>query len=507
MKLIEDKKYKAIAILISIPILLISQYYLYKFGIFRPMIKGAEIEIVSGDYIKDIDKYIIKLNETVTLSNGDYIKVPSYAKEPNIWFNILDDSKVLKLEGKNKIIAMKEEISSVAIMKNNRILKRADIKVVDPKIDVDTLIEGNLKYVGDKATITNTIKTNYERFKEKETVNIESTNKDIITVNGNKIEAVGVGNAKIIISSKSYQAEYPFNIQAKIDSIDIRDIEIQVNQITKLKPKIKTSPKNLKYPTIKYELVENKLPVERAIVLSKDGTVKGIRPGSEKVKITCGNKSKIITVNVVEKSTSNINIDNLTYSYYIIDGKLIINLEWDYIKDIYEYDLYLKNNSLNEKDFKLFKSIKVSEEDIKNSNRVSSTIEVDLIDGSIPDISLYVLGKTDVGYTNPSKQVNISEPKEDITNISVKNLRYEVLENSIKLVWDKVDMQDISYSVYRKDKLNHEDGFTLIENNIVENEFDIIFNEQNIDMEFYIIAHQNGKSSAQSNIISVKLDI
>ena len=93
------------------------------------MIKGAEIEIVNGDYIKDIDKYIIKLNETIDLSDGDYIKIPSYAKEPNIWFNVLDNSGVLKLEG-NKITAMKEGISSIAIMKNSRILKKADKRLL-----------------------------------------------------------------------------------------------------------------------------------------------------------------------------------------------------------------------------------------------------------------------------------------------------------------------------------------------------------------------------------------
>ncbi len=70
MKFIEDQRHKKLIIILSIPILLIAQYYLYKLGVLRPMIKGAEIEIVNGDYIKDIDKYIIKLNETIDLSDG-----------------------------------------------------------------------------------------------------------------------------------------------------------------------------------------------------------------------------------------------------------------------------------------------------------------------------------------------------------------------------------------------------------------------------------------------------
>ena len=102
MIFVKNKKYRKIAIIISIPILLVAQYYLFKFGILRPMVKGVEIEIVDGEYVKDIDKYVVKLNETVTLSTGEYIKVPSYAKNPNIWFNVLDNSGTLKIDG-NKL--------------------------------------------------------------------------------------------------------------------------------------------------------------------------------------------------------------------------------------------------------------------------------------------------------------------------------------------------------------------------------------------------------------------
>ena len=207
MKFIEDQRHKKLIIILSIPILLIAQYYLYKFGVLRPMIKGAEIEIVNGDYIKDIDKYIIKLNETIDLSDGDYIKIPSYAKEPNIWFNVLDNSGVLKLEG-NKITAMKEGISSIAIMKNSRILKKADIKVVDPQIKLTNTLEGNLNYVGDSANIISTVESNYNRFKEKEKVTYESTNENVIKVNEGKLEAVGVGNAEYYNKSKGPRRSY-----------------------------------------------------------------------------------------------------------------------------------------------------------------------------------------------------------------------------------------------------------------------------------------------------------
>ena len=44
-------------IIIIIPTILIAQYYLFKFGAIKPMVKGIEIEMENGDYIKDIDKF------------------------------------------------------------------------------------------------------------------------------------------------------------------------------------------------------------------------------------------------------------------------------------------------------------------------------------------------------------------------------------------------------------------------------------------------------------------
>ena len=507
MKFIKDKKYKIFIILISIPILFISQYYLYKFGILRPMIKGAEIEIVNGDYIKDIDKYIIKLNETVQLSNEDYIKIPSYAKEQNIWFNILDNSGVLKLEG-DKITAQKEGISSVAIMKNSRILKKADIKVVNPEIKLTNILEGDLKYVGDSANIISTVESNYNRFKEKEKVTYESTDENIIKVNNGKLEAVGVGSANIIIKAKDQEEVIFFkDIKAKVAKIDISNKEIQVDDTIKLKPKITTSPKNLSNPSIKFELVDKKSTSDRAIKLYNDGTIVGIKEGIEKVKVICGDKVKIINIKVVKKSIENSKIENLKCtSYDIMDNKAIINLEWDYIKDIYDYTIEVRDNSLNENKFKVYNNIKITQDDISDLGKVKTTIEFELSDNKELDISLRVLGKNNLGYTKPSNIVDIKLPSEDITDISVNNLYYELdeINNTIKLMWDEIDLQGVSYSVYVKNNLNNESGFLLLQDKILNNEYEITLNDESFDFDIYVKAYKDEKYSKESNLLNIK---
>lgn len=507
MKFIKNKKYKIFIILISIPILFISQYYLYKFGILRPMIKGAEIEIVNGDYIKDIDKYIIKLNETVQLSNGDYIKIPSYAKEQNIWFNILDNSGVLKLEG-DKITAQKEGISSVAIMKNSRILKKADIKVVNPEIKLTNVLEGDLKYVGDSANIISTVESNYNRFKEKEKVTYESTDEDIIKVNNGKLEAVGVGSANIIIKAKDQEEVIFFkDIKAKVAKIDISNKEIQVDDTIKLKPKITTSPKNLSNPSVKFEFVDKKSTSDRAIKLYNDGTIVGIKEGIEKVKVICGDKVKIINIKVVKKSIENSKIENLKCtSYDIMDNKAIINLEWDYIKDIYDYTIEVRDNSLNENKFKVYNNIKITQDDISDLGKVKTTIEFELSDNKELDISLRVLGKNNLGYTKPSNIVDIKLPSEDITDISVNNLYYELdeINNTIKLMWDEIDLQGVSYSVYVKNNLNNESGFLLLQDKILNNEYEITLNDESFDFDIYVKAYKDEKYSKESNLLNIK---
>ena len=98
------------------------------------MVKGIEIEMENGDYIKDIDKFIIKLNDTVTLSTGDYVIIPDYAKEPNIYFKSLDDSNILSING-NEVTANQEGTTVIGVMKNSRILKKINIKVVNPKVE------------------------------------------------------------------------------------------------------------------------------------------------------------------------------------------------------------------------------------------------------------------------------------------------------------------------------------------------------------------------------------
>lgn len=504
MKNIKDTN-KALLLAISIPILLVAQYYLFKYGAINPMVKGIEIEMEDGDYVKDIDKFVMKLNDTVTLSSGDYVIIPSYAKKPNIYFKILDDEGILNITG-NEVIAQKEGIATVGIMKNSRVLKKINIKVVDPKVEnLIATLDNEIKYVGESAKISSIVEVDYDKFKEKQIVTYESSDDKILKIKGDTVKAVGVGKASLYIKAGNKEKVFDYNIEAKIEKIDIQNtINIAKNETIKLKPNIITSPSGLKHGKIKYELVDRKVPIDYFISLDKNGTITGLKEGSEKIKITCGNKSKIITIKVEKESIIDIIIKNIQVNYEIINDKLLINITWDYIKYINNYEIFLKNNSLGEVNYKLYHSLEVKENQVSD-NKINTKIEVDLFEGNIPNLSLYVVGKNDKVTTKPSNIVNIIPKLENIEEETVENLSWSIDEGSnlLMLTWDKLNIDNVTYSVYIKDNLNGDNGFMLYENSLQNNTLNIELKED-FDMDIYVVGSKYGKFSKQSNTINVK---
>ncbi len=291
------KNKKITIALLIFPIVFILQFFLFKNGIISPQIKGIEIDIVKGQYIKDIDKYVVKLNKDVIFSVGDYVKIPSYAKNPKIEFKNLDEDKIIKIEDTSKIMkntvkitGIKKGLTSVAIVKNNRILKKFNILVVDPKVvDLNTTIDGTLKYVGDVSAINNSVEVDFDRFDEEYEVKYKSSNENILKIINNKIYAVGVGKASILVDANSKKETYFYNIVAKLKNIKVDDeIFLEIGEKKFIESKVETEPSNLKVPEVKYRFSESKLPVDRKIRLQENGEIVGLREGTEKIIVSCG---------------------------------------------------------------------------------------------------------------------------------------------------------------------------------------------------------------------------
>lgn len=506
-----NKKQQKILVLISLPILVFVQYFLFKVGLLSPMLRGIDLKIVNGDYVADLDEYTVKLNETVKLSSGSYIIIPSYAKKPNIKFAILDNENILKIKG-NELTGIKEGISTVGIIKNKRVLRKANIRVIDPKVeDIIVSTENNLNYVGETTKIDTVVKVDYDKFKEKEKATYKSSNEGVVKIEGNKLKAIGVGNANIYIKSKNKEEILSYNIQAKVDKISINNvIKLDNNDSIKLKPTILTSPRGLKHPNIKYELIESKLPIQRAIRLDSDGTIVGLKEGEEKVKISCGNKSKIITIKVVNEPILDKLIKNLKYSYEIIEHNTKVKLTWDKVDDIYYYDIYMKNNSLNETNFKKYKTVELEKGNI-SLDKVYTDIKLSLIDF---DLSIYITGEDSKKNVYKSNIINIKDNSFEDNDVKEEKLEVnnlvsyiDVENNLVKLTWDKTLVDGVEYSIYIKNNLEQDKGFELLNSNIETNEYTMDIPNQEIDIDVYVKANKEQNYSDNSNIVNIKREL
>ena len=518
MRIIDQVKNRKSIIILIIPLLIVSQYYLFKFGILRPMIKGVEIKIINGDYIQDIDKYVIRLGEEVTLSSGEYIKIPQYAKDPEISFKVLDNNKVLKIIDNNEneqntstLIGLKKGYSSIAIVKNSRVLKKATVLVVDPQVEsLDLNVDGNLVFVGDSAEIGSNVEVDYKQFKDAYKVTYESSNEDILKIEGNEVKAIGVGNATIYAKSGDKVDSIRYRISAKVSSMKVdKSIEIEVGESKNIVPKITTSPRGLKHPTVEYQLVESKLPIERTIRLDQNGVLVGLREGEEKVLVSCGvgsnKKSQIVTVKVVKESLLKKYIKDLISNYKVVDNKILITLTWSSLEEIYNYDVYLKNNLSDDKSYSVVKSIIMDKIDLDSKNKIKANLEIDLDNINEVDFDIYVVGVTDRGSTNKSNVVNIKHSIEDTEKDSINlSANLDKDNKNIHLSWNSIE--NAKYNIYVKDISKGDQSFVLHAEGISENNYTLNLDGEDLNLEVYVSAVVEGKDEIKSAIKVLKQD-
>lgn len=406
MKSFRENK-RLIRLVVIIPLLLVGQYFMFSKGVISPIVKGVEIKIIGGNYIKDLDKYIIKLGDDVEISAGNYVKIPGYAKDPKLWFNALDDNGIIEIKD-NKITALKEGYTSVAVMKGNRLIKKAMLKVVNPDVEsLDMDLSDELKYVGDKATISSSVAiSDYQKFKDTYKAKYLSSDESILKIDGDKVEAVGVGTATISGECGDKLVEIPLKIEAKVSKLEVaNEFILEEGQTTKINPKVTTSPKGLKPPKVEYRYADKKKKSDRAAKVSSSGKISAIREGSEKIVVSCGEKERIIKVTVKKRSVKNSTIKNINYSYEVGEENIKLDVSWDSLEGIKSYDIYVKD--YDDEEYNIIQSVSQSEE---KEGKINTTLEIELSEiGENQDKSLeiYIVGVGEKESTKPSDKIII----------------------------------------------------------------------------------------------------
>ena len=406
MKSFRENK-RLIRLVVIIPLLLVGQYFMFSKGVISPIVKGVEIKIIGGNYIKDLDKYIIKLGDDVEISAGNYVKIPGYAKDPKLWFNALDDNGIIEIKD-NKITALKEGYTSVAVMKGNRLIKKAMLKVVNPDVEsLDMDLSDELKYVGDKATISSSVAiSDYQKFKDTYKAKYLSSDESILKIDGDKVEAVGVGTATISGECGDKLVEIPLKIEAKVSKLEVaNEFILEEGQTTNINPKVTTAPKGLKPPKVEYRYADRKKKSDRAAKVSSSGKISAIREGSEKIVVSCGEKERIIKVTVKKRSVKNSTIKNINYSYEVGEENIKLEVSWDSLEGIKSYDIYVKD--YDDEEYNIIQSVSQSEE---KEGKINTTLEIGLSEiGENQDKSLeiYIVGVGEKESTKPSDKIII----------------------------------------------------------------------------------------------------
>ena len=403
------------------------------------------------------------------------------------------------------LVGLKEGYSSIALVKNSRVIKKATVLVVDPKVEsLDMNVNGSLVFVGDSATIDSSIEVDYKRFNDTYEVTYESSDEDILSIEGNKVKAVGVGRATIYAKSGDKVDAIRYSINAKVASMKVdKEIEIEIGQSKKIKPTIITSPKGLKHPTIEYELVENKLPIERAVSLKSDGTITGLIEGEEKILVSCGigknKKTQIINVSVVKESLEKKSIKDLLSVFEVSDNKGIINLSWTALEDIYKYDIYIKNNLIENSEYNIAKSIIMDKIDLDNTSKIKATLEVDLANLEEIDYNIYVVGVTDKGNTEQSNIIRVNHDISDLEHESINISSNIDMENKeVNLSWNALGNSE--YNVYVKDISKGDTDFKLYKSNLTYPSCSISFDGEVLDLEVYVVSIIDGNEKVKSDI-------
>lgn len=406
-----NKNKKIILLIIIIPLLLVGQYFMFSKGIISPLVKGVEIKIIGGNYIKDLDKYIVKQGDEVEISAGNYVKIPGYAKDPELWFNVLDDTCIAEIKG-NKMKALKEGYTSVAVMKGSRLIKKAMIKIVNPDVEsLDLDLSDSLKYVGDKATITSSVAiSNYKKFEDTYKTKYLSSDESVIKIDGDNAMAVGVGSATISGECGGKTVEIPLKIEAKIAKLEVpKEFVLEEGQTAIIKPKVTTSPKGLKPPKVEYKYSTKKKKDERAAYVSEGGQISAVREGTENIVVSCGQKSATVKITVKKRSIKNSSIKNINYSYNVEENKIKIEISWDSLDGIKAYDIHAKKQ--DDEEYEVLKTIPQSEE---KEGKVSTTIEIELSENDENEeesneksLDMYIVGVGENESTKPSEKIII----------------------------------------------------------------------------------------------------
>ena len=192
-------------------------------------------------------------------------------------------------------------------------------------------------------------------------------------------------------------------------------------------------------------------------------------------------------------------IKDLISNYKVVDNKILITLTWSSLEEIYNYDVYLKNNLSDDKSYSVVKSIIMDKIDLDSKNKIKANLEIDLDNINEVDFDIYVVGVTDRGSTNKSNVVNIKHSIEDTEKDSINlSANLDKDNKNIHLSWNSIE--NAKYNIYVKDISKGDQSFVLYAEGISENNYTLNLDGEDLNLEVYVSTVVEGKDEIKSTI-------
>lgn len=513
-----DKK-KVLAIF-AVPVLSSLLYFGLKLGYVDPMIKGIDIQMIGGTFITNLNKYVIKVGDTIKISTGDYVVIPRFSKKPDLKFINLDKNGVTTLNG-NILKAEKKGYSTIGLINKNRVLKKVTIMVVDPTINnMEISLSNPIRFFGDKAHITSTVNVDdYKKLEKGYKLSYSTTNDKILRVSTDDVEAIGIGKAKLISRYGRKEIRTDIEVLPRVDDIEIGDYyRVEEGDEISLAPNIKTSPS---YGVIKPKYnIEEKVGYSKntlreytdsgyqtidGISIDSNGRLKANRVGKYLASIEAGRMDRSFVVDVGKKKFENLTVENLQYHVSKSKDKLDIEIGFDYNSRIKKYRVYLKSE--NDENYSLYTTINAYDRNSSIGGRLNTVVSIENPEEKY-SYSIYVVGVGDSVLTKNSREIKISSSdsnnyqKQKPTLLSYKRTDKDT---TLTFKWNKISKDDYSYRLYYKDRYYKESKPVLVAKNIIKNTCTIKPDKLSIDYDYFVMAvNKRGQISSLSDPVRVK---
>lgn len=275
-------------------------------------LSGECVVNVSLDESKIINSVSFE-GDNLLIKKGEIFRLNYHLEPNNVPSNVTfssSDEDIVSVDDDNNIIAKKEGIAVVKIKVNEQLEDEVTVYVKDKDVSTGyitlpnsiSVVDTNMELIVDEEKIINYTVEPFNA--SKELVNIKSTDTSVVTIQDDKVKAVGIGNATIIMEiNNNLQATISVSVKEKTVKVDyititsINKVSIKKGETSQITYQI--SPSNATNQEVIFESLDKNIAT-----VSDTGLITGVSKGETKIIVTTKDGLHQVFVDVIVTATS-----------------------------------------------------------------------------------------------------------------------------------------------------------------------------------------------------------